>query len=576
MPIKIQYGNPGNTLIAAYAGGQNRANNRRASEILKYLQQQQQRQLEVSRQMRHEQFATEQQDRTFAQQRSLFGLEQGQRFQQQQQIANAKAQSRGEPLPFPDLATPANQPTAITDQRGRFSFTGQTTTVGQPQQPGGTMTPFQQRQTLQDRQFQQQSDLGDQRFISEGLRSGHLEYTPAQEQRLAGLQNSVSKVLDDQTLSEGQREIALNELNRRIRSIRPVPKRADKQPRPIADQVKENVHWDGGEWGKGTPWIIDPKTGMPQVPRGWSAPKPEGDDGAKLQAEQSKQQLALQHSKATYAAKLMSLHDANYNPLYTSDQAWEEAERRFGSTAPQGGTTQQPGQPAQRDQQAPTEDPRQSQLRAINEEIESLVSLGDSRTPEETRRMMALRGQEKELLGVPATAAPVLGSGRPVGGSPIRTQQPSSAEQPNGGASLQTVTTPRGMAELVGSGLGLPGPGRPSSSNGYVDQNGAQWGTPRDSMVPLDSQGRGPVRVIATNPPVYVMADGTEIRGSWKNTGVLHELNVNPSAPRQGAGLQDDPTLQPQQPTVRNDDDWRQLPSGATFIGPDGRRYRKK
>lgn len=41
---------------------------------------------------------------------------------------------------------------------------------------------------------------------------------------------------------------------------------------------------------------------------------------------------------------------------------------------------------------------------------------------------------------------------------------------------------------------------------------GVRWGKPKEAEVPIDADGNGPVSVIQTNPPVYVMRDGTKIR----------------------------------------------------------------
>jgi hypothetical protein len=111
---------------------------------------------------------------------------------------------------------------------------------------------------------------------------------------------------------------------------------------PIDQAVRKGVFWDGGEWGKGTPWTIDPKSGQAQVPRGYKPPEDtSGVDAAKQQASQ----LNLQKAKAAYAAKLMGITNPNAEsnePLYTKDEAWAEAEQRFG-----GGQSQQPGQTQQ-------------------------------------------------------------------------------------------------------------------------------------------------------------------------------------------------------------------------------------
>lgn len=120
---------------------------------------------------------------------------------------------------------------------------------------------------------QRQKDLLDEQRQRE-FADGSLYFSPTQKREIARLDDALSKVQSDRRFDAAQRQQALQQLLAQRQAITPRRRPKEQKPLPIDQQLKQRVFWDGGAWGKGTPWTIDPQTGIPQIPRGYKAPEP--------------------------------------------------------------------------------------------------------------------------------------------------------------------------------------------------------------------------------------------------------------------------------------------------------------
>ena len=162
--------------------------------------------------------------------------------------------------------------------------------------------------------------------IAHGLQTGKLKYTPAQQQRMGKLQDALWKVQDDSRLDQDQKQQAAQEIQRQIRSIAPMAVPPDQQPVPLERDFAQNTY-EHPVYGL----LTKNKNGEWTAVRGVRNPK--AADSSKSGAED----LARKKAAANYAASLMKMTKLKMvrgeevrEPIYTPDQAWSEANARFG------------------------------------------------------------------------------------------------------------------------------------------------------------------------------------------------------------------------------------------------------
>lgn len=135
-----------------------------------------------------------------------------------------------------------------------------------------------QHREFLEMQGQQQRD----EEIREQLRKGELELDPLAQTQLEEARRARVKVQTDRRLTDRDRSEILRQIDAEERSALRTAQPKTRQELTAKEKVEQGVFWDAGEWGKGTPWVVDPESGLPQVARGWKPPEQQQDKKADL------------------------------------------------------------------------------------------------------------------------------------------------------------------------------------------------------------------------------------------------------------------------------------------------------
>lgn len=244
MAINLKYGPVGTTFLAAYGAGKNKYQNRREEETDRLIRQQGQMQ-----------FERDEQNRRFQQQQLIQGQQQvfqrgqlqnrenaindraAQRLADHRRIANAQAQRRGDPLPFPDENKQAALQGEIDPRTGNFVFHGpafRADPIPQPQAP---------------------VPVEDQSWLD--FNNGKTALSKPNQSAYDKYDNEKAKTLADHTRSKAAKDQAIADLEAKQKELvrrfaRPIPTR-----REIADM---NTVWADPHTGAfvdaGTPGAV--------------------------------------------------------------------------------------------------------------------------------------------------------------------------------------------------------------------------------------------------------------------------------------------------------------------------------
>jgi hypothetical protein len=134
------------------------------------------------------------------------------------------------------------------------------------------------------------------RQMAAGVAAGKVEFSPSDLRELDQIYADRARVDSDDTLTDDQRATAgrmLDAREYRVRS-RAKPRDPTRQGPSVGDQVQASVFWDGGGWGAGRPWVVDPKTGKPEIARNYRDEKAGPDNTFKQIDTEQKERSFLE------------------------------------------------------------------------------------------------------------------------------------------------------------------------------------------------------------------------------------------------------------------------------------------
>lgn len=168
--------------------------------------------------------------------------------------------------------------------------------IGQMEEDAGFDREWQKAQLAADYHRAQIEQQQIEAEVKEGLR----RYTPAQKNKLAKLDQDEFEIASDPNYDDQQRTQALRQIAQQRAAIKPAVVPVDERPVPINEKIGSNLFVDKeGVFGaKGLPWTVDPKTGMPEIPKGYPIPDPMAE------APEDKRQAEWQKSMMGSAAKM--------------------------------------------------------------------------------------------------------------------------------------------------------------------------------------------------------------------------------------------------------------------------------
>lgn len=199
-----------------------------------------------------------------------------------------------------------------------------------------------------DEQYAQQQYMAQLGHANKLIESGRATRPPGWDQQMLRWQAALGDLDERDDLSQDQKEQSRKDLHGKMSRalLNIVPQAPGQWGKPMDEAVQEQVYWDGGKWGQGTPWVRDPKTGQPVIPRGW---KPESQADAKGPTRKD----VLDHAVKLYNMVETTVDgngDEKKSRLFkTIDDAVRQAEIDYGisertpSGSPQQETRQQGG-----------------------------------------------------------------------------------------------------------------------------------------------------------------------------------------------------------------------------------------
>lgn len=284
MPIVIDQGAPAITGLAAYAVGKNKYLRNQQQQMLPYI-----RQMEALRYQRAEdqermrqRWGLQQQEQQFMLQRD--DQRQQNAFQRQQEVSNAEARARGEPLPFPDFNAGGNQPQLQRRPDGALVGTFPEPTARgsgiaiDPNADGtpGPMTPFQRTKYFADEKRRYDEGVAAKKAEDEtiaGLRKdvvdGKRVFVGAAANKWAEYNSERAKMELNPGLDEAAKDEARRKFDAQERKLlRLAQEKPEGTPEGHWDKNVRSAMPDGTLVPKGTPGsvpvVVNPKTGMPE------------------------------------------------------------------------------------------------------------------------------------------------------------------------------------------------------------------------------------------------------------------------------------------------------------------------